>query len=193
MGFSNIIVKLLSLPDMVLNYTANEAINCLNALNPKAIINDEEELLFTRKLLNSTISLSFFTENSASAIRSISKFITNVASEAFDDIIITAMTHRAQLLNSTFGDGFNVKPSFDSSFTFDLPPTLEPEPEPEPELDVKGKHVIVIGLASSKNPTSQFVDGDTSSSSSDPHLLVVAGDDLPNDRLSSSHSLEDTR
>ncbi|KAJ4950327.1 hypothetical protein NE237_027159 [Protea cynaroides] len=93
-------------------------INCLNALNPNTTtINNEEELLFTRRLLNSTaISLSFFIENSAPAILSISKFITDVASRAFDDIIITAMTHRAQLLNFTCQD-----------FKFKTPTTSEYE------------------------------------------------------------------
>ncbi|XP_042520461.1 uncharacterized protein LOC122093963 [Macadamia integrifolia] len=178
MGFPNMVVRLLSLPDIVLNLITNEAVNCLNALERGASANtntnNDEQLLFTRRILNSTvISLSFLNENRISAIRSITKFLTDVGNRVFDDIIQKTINHRNQLFNSIFGgEGGGVINS-------NLRPTA---PTFFPGLNVRGKQVMVglcMGLDHSQSgfqvpfpSNSQFVVGAPSSSSTTPPALL---------------------
>ncbi|XP_042495141.1 uncharacterized protein LOC122074382 [Macadamia integrifolia] len=210
MGFQNIIIKLLSLPDIVLNFTANEAVRLLNSLEGRRGINDtsnaEEEVAFTRRLLNSTlISLSYVFENRVSAVQVISKFITDLATRVFGDIIQMAMNRRAQFLNSSSVNGFNIwtnstsphpGSSFDSSIDIGLRlaglqigvenRTVSQQP------DVRGKQITMGPGPSGSEPqipalprpffnNSQYFVGGPSSTSSAPQphnpLPVVASDD----------------
>ncbi|KAJ6322899.1 hypothetical protein OIU77_012687 [Salix suchowensis] len=87
----NLVDKILSLPDALLNSLANEAVLCLNCVetggfqyfSPESV---DEEVPWTRQLTKTGLSLRFFHVNRLGILRALTKIINEVCARAFEDI-----------------------------------------------------------------------------------------------------------
>ncbi|XP_061986450.1 uncharacterized protein LOC133705332 [Populus nigra] len=86
----NLVDKMLSLPDAVINSLADEAVLCLNCIktdrfhfSPESM-NDEVPL--TQQLTKTGLSLRFFHDNRLGILRALTKIIDEVCARAFEDI-----------------------------------------------------------------------------------------------------------
>ncbi|XP_010253844.1 PREDICTED: uncharacterized protein LOC104594993 [Nelumbo nucifera] len=103
-GYPNIIHKMLSLPDAVVNAVADEAVQCLNCIDanvapppPAQSSACSTDMPLTLGLMNQDISLQFFHDNRLTAIRGIAKALNDVCVRAFDDVVQAALANAAQL------------------------------------------------------------------------------------------------
>ncbi|XP_043714743.1 uncharacterized protein LOC122663103 [Telopea speciosissima] len=96
LGHPNIILRMLSSPDTVIDSAATEAVLCLNCIDkdesPKI-----NEFPSTKKLINRDISLSFCPHIRVSAVSKISKFVSDFGHKVFDDIVQKAIKHRSRV------------------------------------------------------------------------------------------------
>ncbi|KAI8553338.1 hypothetical protein RHMOL_Rhmol05G0007700 [Rhododendron molle] len=115
--FTRIIKRILSLPLILINELADEAVTCLNCLtsNPFLTLSDSNDIPLTQNLVSNEISLQYFHENRLTAIQGITKTITEVCVRALSDIMHEAMERNSaqnlaetQMLVSSL-----VQPGFD--------------------------------------------------------------------------------
>ncbi|OVA07434.1 hypothetical protein BVC80_939g1 [Macleaya cordata] len=95
-GYPNIVLKMLTLPDRVINTIADEAARCLHSLNsdtsPPPLSSAITEIPVTQELMeNIPISLAFLYQHRVSALARISKTVMDVTLKAFNDIAQQAL------------------------------------------------------------------------------------------------------
>jgi len=115
--FARIVKRIMSLPPILINELADEAVTCLNCLapNPFLTLSDSNDIPLTQNLLNSEISLRFFHENRMKAIQGVSQIISEVCVRVLSDIMHEALERNSaqnladtQMLVSSL-----VQPGFD--------------------------------------------------------------------------------
>lgn len=87
-GYPNILVKMVGLPDAIVNALANEAVLCLNCLesdNPR--VSPSGGIPITARLMGRDISLQMFNQNRFTAISGIKCLLNNVCCQIFTDIL----------------------------------------------------------------------------------------------------------
>ncbi|KAL7194001.1 hypothetical protein ACSBR2_025610 [Camellia fascicularis] len=96
-SFKNIISKILSLTQFLINELADEAVTCLNCLNANPFLSFYEaiHIPLTQNLMDNEISLNYFHENRVTAIQGISKVISDVCARAFTDLMQQAIERNA--------------------------------------------------------------------------------------------------
>ncbi|KAH7851770.1 hypothetical protein Vadar_016327 [Vaccinium darrowii] len=114
--FAKIVKRILSLPHILINELADEAVTCLNCLapNPFLTLSDSNDIPLTQNVLNNEISLQFFLENRIKAIEGVANMISDVC-VVFSDIMHEALERNSaqnladtQMLMSSL-----VQPGFD--------------------------------------------------------------------------------
>ncbi|KAI8031530.1 hypothetical protein LOK49_LG01G03164 [Camellia lanceoleosa] len=92
-SFKNIISKILSLTQFLINELADEAVTCLNCLNANPFLSFYEaiHIPLTQNLMDNEISLKYFHENRVTAIQGISKVISDVGASALIDLMQQAI------------------------------------------------------------------------------------------------------
>ncbi|KAK3040353.1 hypothetical protein RJ639_026758 [Escallonia herrerae] len=92
-GFYNVVKRILSLPHVLINELADEAVTCLNCINnPQFLFSPEtSEIPLTNSFMKKEISLSFFHENRLIAIRGVAKVAREVCVRALTDIMEQAI------------------------------------------------------------------------------------------------------
>ncbi|KAM3397859.1 hypothetical protein P3S68_001373 [Capsicum galapagoense] len=95
-GSNNVIVKILSLPNNLINELANEAATCLKCIedNRFLLLANTSEIPLTGKLIAKEFSLFFLNENRDSATSGIRNIITDVCLKALSDIMEKALNRR---------------------------------------------------------------------------------------------------
>ncbi|KAM3324435.1 hypothetical protein P3S67_005587 [Capsicum chacoense] len=95
-GSNNVIVKILSLPNNLINELANEAATCLKCIegNRFLLLANTSEIPLTQKLIAKEFSLLFFNENRDIATSEIRNIITDVCLKALSDIMEKTLNRR---------------------------------------------------------------------------------------------------
>lgn len=127
--YPNVIAKMTSLADTVLNIVANEAALCLNFLESTnlPIIPNGGGLPFTSIVVGKDISLEMFLQNKFTAISRIKNFLNTVCARIFTDILQCVLTGTSQLIGNqplvvpgfphpVFGDVTILARSIDNDF-----------------------------------------------------------------------------
>ncbi|KAK9093310.1 hypothetical protein Syun_028221 [Stephania yunnanensis] len=90
-GFPNIILKMLSLPDEIVSLVADEAaiiIGFLESSRTKSLSMPSHTLIeMTRSLMNSTLSFQFLHQHRLSVLTGVLRYVENVCAKAFEDIL----------------------------------------------------------------------------------------------------------
>ncbi|KAK9088480.1 hypothetical protein Scep_027562 [Stephania cephalantha] len=114
-GFPNIILKMLSLPDEIVSLVADEAaiiIGFLESSRTKSLSMPSHTLIeMTRSLMNSTLSFQFLHQHRLSVLTGVLRYVENVCAKAFEDIgmMVTTPIIMPQLAN------FNCKQRLDEA------------------------------------------------------------------------------
>ncbi|KAG6770729.1 hypothetical protein POTOM_026419 [Populus tomentosa] len=127
--YPNVIAKMTSLADTVLNIVANEAALCLNILESTnlPIIPNGGGLPFTSIVIGKDISLEMFLQNKFTAISRIKNFLNTVCARIFTDILQCVLAGTSQLIGNqplvvpgfphpVFGDVTILARSIDNDF-----------------------------------------------------------------------------
>lgn len=135
-GYPNIILKMMALPDPIVNAVADEAVRCLKCLETttsRVVLGGGDGLPLTTKILQTQISLQTFTRHRFTTISGIKILLNNVCARIFTDILqrvlaaVPSQTRRDQDLvipgfpHPLFGDLTVVTQPMDN----DLIPTAE--------------------------------------------------------------------
>ncbi|KAF8403067.1 hypothetical protein HHK36_011161 [Tetracentron sinense] len=101
-GYDNLVKKMLPLPDALVNALADESVTCLACIETGQIqyLPDNYDIPLIHSLMQKDISLQFFTENRANAIRGVTKFVNDVCTRAFNDIVLQASEISGQRMGS---------------------------------------------------------------------------------------------
>nr|DAD36966.1 TPA_asm: hypothetical protein HUJ06_007607 [Nelumbo nucifera] len=105
LGYPNIILKMLPLPDSMVNVLAEEAASCLNYVSvnvTRPSSRNSNDTPLTSGLMNRNISFQLVHERRISAVQAITKTVNDVLARAFEDI---AQQARA---SGSSGSGRNV-------------------------------------------------------------------------------------
>ncbi|KAF3447126.1 hypothetical protein FNV43_RR12306 [Rhamnella rubrinervis] len=89
-GYANIILKMTTLPDPIVNAVADEAVRCLKCLETttsRVLLSGGGGLPLTAKILQTQISLQTFTQHRFTTISGIKIFLNNVCARIFTDIL----------------------------------------------------------------------------------------------------------
>lgn len=97
--FLNIVVKMLTLPNIIVNALANEAVLCLKCLEGITPNNNIGGLPLTTRVIGREISLQSFAQNRFTAIRGIKTLLNNVCSRVFTDILQLVLPGSSLLIN----------------------------------------------------------------------------------------------
>uniref|UniRef100_A0A5B7BWM9 Uncharacterized protein n=1 Tax=Davidia involucrata TaxID=16924 RepID=A0A5B7BWM9_DAVIN len=98
-GFKNVVIKILSLPLILINEVADEAVACLNCINNTRFLVTSEsstEIPLTESLMEGEISLQFFHENRVNATHGLAKIVAEVCVRALTDIMQQAIAIQSQ-------------------------------------------------------------------------------------------------
>ncbi|XP_062021349.1 uncharacterized protein LOC133737891 [Rosa rugosa] len=136
--YPNIIVKMLGLPDSIVNALADEAVLCLRCLDCSTsnstllCLAPNGRIVLTSRLMQKEISLQMFIQNRYTTISGVKNFLTNICARIFTDIlqrvlpgtnpILSQFTHPQQPLvipgfpHPVFG-ALNIIPGFVADFT----------------------------------------------------------------------------
>ncbi|KAJ6924746.1 hypothetical protein NC652_017884 [Populus alba x Populus x berolinensis] len=100
--YPNVIAKMTSLADTVLNIVANEAALCLNFLESTnlPIIPNGGGLPFTSIVIGKDISLEMFLQNKFTAISRIKNFLNTVCARIFTDILQCVLAGTSELIGN---------------------------------------------------------------------------------------------
>ncbi|KAJ1387729.1 hypothetical protein SESBI_39716 [Sesbania bispinosa] len=93
-GFRNMVKKILSLPNTLINDVADETLLCLSCINNGLITpssSDGNEIPLLQNLMSKEISFQFFYENRVKALQGVAKAVQDVCVRAFTDITQQAM------------------------------------------------------------------------------------------------------
>lgn len=96
-GFRYVVKKILSLPNMLINEVADEAVICLNCISNEnlAILTETNDIVMTQSLMDKEISLRFIYENRQSATRGVAKIVKEVCIRSLSDIVQKAIQRNA--------------------------------------------------------------------------------------------------
>ncbi|OIT32759.1 PREDICTED: uncharacterized protein LOC109206865 [Nicotiana attenuata] len=96
--FNDIIRKILSLPQFLINELADEAVTCLKCIEDiqSLLSTDASEIPLTQSLMAKEFSLLFFHENRDSATSGIKKIVTEVCLKALTDIMEKALKRSSE-------------------------------------------------------------------------------------------------
>lgn len=111
LGFKNLVLTILSMPPMLINKYADEALACVKCINePQFVFSAEvSEIPLTSKLVKKRISLQYFHENRPIVVKELRKIITEICAMALQDVIEDAVEkHNAydSLVNNFSNLGF---------------------------------------------------------------------------------------
>ncbi|KAJ1424487.1 hypothetical protein SESBI_11681 [Sesbania bispinosa] len=98
-GFRNMVKKILSLPNTLINDVADETLLCLSCINSGLITpssSDGNEIPLLQNLMSKEIPFQFFYENRVKALQGVAKAVQDVCVRAFTDI-----AQQALIRNST--------------------------------------------------------------------------------------------
>ncbi|TKY44448.1 hypothetical protein E2542_SST31619 [Spatholobus suberectus] len=94
-GFRNVVKRVLSLPNILINEVADETVMCLNCINSNSSItpssSESGEIPLLQSLVDKEISLQFLYENRVRALQGVAKVVHDVCVRAFTDIMQQAM------------------------------------------------------------------------------------------------------
>ncbi|KAK7363304.1 hypothetical protein VNO77_05440 [Canavalia gladiata] len=95
-GFRNVVKKVLSLPNILINEVADETVMCLNCINSNSLnvassSSEGGDIPLLQSLMDKEISLQFLHENSGNALQGVAKVLQDVCVRAFSDIMSQAM------------------------------------------------------------------------------------------------------
>lgn len=93
----DIVSKLLTLPDVLINELADEAVTCLNCINNDhfACSSESNVIPLTQSVMDKEISLRFFHENRLKATEGVAKVANEVCIRALNDIMQRAIARNA--------------------------------------------------------------------------------------------------
>ncbi|XP_022749969.1 uncharacterized protein LOC111299184 [Durio zibethinus] len=96
-GFRNVVQKTLSLPYVLLNELADEAVTCLNIINNDQLASSSEgnDNALMQSLIERDLSLQFFYENRLIATQGIARIVNEVCMRALRDIMLHAIERNA--------------------------------------------------------------------------------------------------
>ncbi|KAM1587417.1 hypothetical protein ACFX1X_026908 [Malus domestica] len=88
-GFKNVVKRMLSLPYILINELADEAVTCLGLINGThfSLSSEQTDIPLMQSFLEKEISVQFFHENRDAAARGVTKAVNEVCLPAFDDIM----------------------------------------------------------------------------------------------------------
>lgn len=97
LGYDSVVKKMLSLPQILMNELADEAIICLNCIHNNLISSSPEnnDIPLIQTLMEKEISLQFFLENRLNGIAGITKIMNDVCIRAFSDLMHQAIERNA--------------------------------------------------------------------------------------------------
>ncbi|KAJ7955983.1 Rho guanine nucleotide exchange factor [Quillaja saponaria] len=92
-GFSNVVKKILSLPYILVNEVADEAVTCLNSINNDQISSPSEnnEIPLLQSLMRKEFTLQLLFENRLKAIEGVKKIMNEVCIRVVSDIMQQAI------------------------------------------------------------------------------------------------------
>ncbi|XP_012077535.2 uncharacterized protein LOC105638353 [Jatropha curcas] len=94
-GYSNVVKKILSLPSILINELADEAIICLTCINQDQFTSQNSDIPLMQSLMEKEVSLKHFHENRFSAIQGVAKIVNEVCIRAVHDIMQQAIERNA--------------------------------------------------------------------------------------------------
>ncbi|XWS72264.1 hypothetical protein CRYUN_Cryun02cG0025100 [Craigia yunnanensis] len=96
-GFKNVVQKILSLPYILINELADEAVTCLNIINnyPLASLSEGNDIPLMQSLVDGDLSLQFFYENRLIATQGTARTVNEVCMRALRDIMQHAIERNA--------------------------------------------------------------------------------------------------
>ncbi|XP_041004834.1 uncharacterized protein LOC121249997 [Juglans microcarpa x Juglans regia] len=97
LGFDNVVKKMTSLPYILINELADEAIICLNCIHRNLTSSSSEnyDIPLLQVLVEKEISLPFFLDNRLNGIAGVAKIVNDVCVRAFSDIMQKAIERNA--------------------------------------------------------------------------------------------------
>lgn len=97
LGYDSVVKKMLSLPQILINELADEAIICLNCIHNNLISSssDNNDIPLTQTLMEKEISLQFFLENRLNGIAGLTKIMNDVCIRALSDLMQQAVERNA--------------------------------------------------------------------------------------------------
>ncbi|KAL2338789.1 hypothetical protein Fmac_013235 [Flemingia macrophylla] len=98
-GFRNVVKRVLSLPNILINEVAEETVMCLNCINNTMLTmpppcSESSEIPLLQSMVDKDISLQFMHENRVNALQGVTKVVQEVCLRAFSDIMQQAMVMR---------------------------------------------------------------------------------------------------
>ncbi|XP_020228769.1 uncharacterized protein LOC109809782 [Cajanus cajan] len=111
-GFRNVVKRVLSLPNILINEVAEETVMCLNCIrsNNLIIASESTEIPLLQSMVDKEISVQFMQENRVNAVEGVAKVVQEVCVRAFTDIMQQAMvrnSNEGQNQGSSHGNGAN--------------------------------------------------------------------------------------
>ncbi|KAF8403068.1 hypothetical protein HHK36_011162 [Tetracentron sinense] len=102
-GYDNLVNKMLPLPDALVNALADEAVTCLACIETGQLLSPYEnyDIALTHSLMQKEISIQFFHDNRISALGGVTKFVNDVCTRAFSDIVQQALYFEGNAAQST--------------------------------------------------------------------------------------------
>jgi hypothetical protein len=97
LGYDSVVKKMISLPQILVNELADEAIICLNCIHNNLISSSSEsnDIPLTQTLMEKEISLQFFLENRRNGIAGLTKIMNDVCIRALLDLMQKAIERNA--------------------------------------------------------------------------------------------------
>ncbi|KAJ1428910.1 hypothetical protein SESBI_08624 [Sesbania bispinosa] len=96
-GFRNVVEKIMSFPNLLINEFADETLLCVSFINNGLIVpssSTRKDIPLLQSLIENGISLQFFHENRVQALEGVAKVVQNVCVRAFTDIMQQAIMIR---------------------------------------------------------------------------------------------------
>ncbi|KAK9212995.1 hypothetical protein WN943_002380 [Citrus x changshan-huyou] len=96
-SLNDVVSKILTLPDVLINEIADEAVTCLNCINNdhSACSSESYVIPLTQSVMDKEISLRFFHENRLKATEGVAKVANEVCIRALNDIMQRAVARNA--------------------------------------------------------------------------------------------------
>ncbi|KAJ9168044.1 hypothetical protein P3X46_019618 [Hevea brasiliensis] len=95
MGCANVVKKILSLPYILINEVADEAILCLSCINNDQFACQNNDIPLMQSLMENEISLKYFHDNRLGATQGVAKNVNEVCIRALYDIMQQAIERNA--------------------------------------------------------------------------------------------------
>ncbi|XP_061361701.1 uncharacterized protein LOC133305481 [Gastrolobium bilobum] len=97
-GFRNVVKKIMSLPNILINEVADETVTCLNCINnglTSSFSSEGSDIPLLHSLMEKEISLQFLYEKRVDAIQGVAKMMQDVCVRALTDIMQQAMVRNS--------------------------------------------------------------------------------------------------